>query len=188
MAENNNKERTEEEKKEAQRKEALENLKEDVYTDFAAVYFADVGDYGESVNSAMEQFKYLPALSSGKIKEYLQESLIKSRGGKRYAGNISEMRLLQYGAEIVQESLSQLRVQDVLELMGSDKTVKEEYQDKYIADLASEENKELVQKLIGSYQTYITDKKVSESLQERAKSIPGELEKILIEEETKEAV
>lgn len=180
----NQKELTPEEKKEQEREVALKNLKENYLTDLAAAYFVEkTGQYGEAGNSAVEQFKYFPALQNENGSKLITSALLGSRqDGKRYTGNVSEYNIIQNCAKIIQESLGSIKVQDVLELIGSDKIVKEEYKDKYLSELAESEAKEYqetFQKVFGSYIQNLTDTKVSEALGERTNVVKSGLEKVL---------
>ena len=182
------------EKNERQREIALKNLKASSLTDLASVYLVNSsGKYGEAGDSAVELYKYFPAMNSGaKIYDIesgtevdlIRNSLLGSRqDGKRYTGNVSEFKIIKDCAGIVQESLATVKPQDVLELTGSGAEVKSAYKDKFIHELlnGSEEEKEIAGKIIGIYLQYMTDKKVSEALNERTKSSKGSLEKILTE-------
>ncbi len=203
----------EEKTKEEQRREvALKNLKSSKLIDMATSYMAHKsGAYGEAGNSAMEEFKYLPAFNSNvkayneKGEEYsvIQNSILASReDGERYSGNVSEKRIMKSCAAIIQESLNAVTIEDLMKAMGSKAEIKDELKNIYVGDLAhrniskeqadelSEDEKkaiaqsqDLYKTLVGSYQTYITQKAVSEALSEGAKRIPKNLEKILTEPE-----
>lgn len=177
----------EEAEKEKQMKEAkesaLKNLKGN-YPNLAAAYFVEKsGQYGEAGASAVDQFIYLPAVKDKEGSELVYGSLLGSRqGGRRYSGNVSEWYIIEKSAEILQESLSLLNVQDVLNLMGSKAEIKEEYKNKQLAELAQSENKEekdIFQKVFGSYMGYLTDMKVSEALSKMAKSKKSNLEELV---------
>lgn len=163
---------------------ALKNLNEAPLMDLAAAYLAEKsGQYGEAGNSAIEQFKYLPAIQSSEGSKLMSNSILESRqDGKRYTGNVSEYKIIESCAKIMQESLGAITIQDVLGLIGSDITVNENYKDKYLFDLANSENekdKEIFQQVMGNYMQYLTDTKVSEALKERVKFTRGGLEEIL---------
>lgn len=202
------------EKENKPREVALRNLKSSSLMNIATSYLVDKnkGAYGEAGNSAMEQFKYFPAFNSGakayspEGEEYdlIKNSILSSReDGERYSGNISEKKIMKDCFAIMQESLNALTISDILELMGSKAEIPEKYKNMYVKDLvpkiskedmanlSNEEEKkiknsaELYQNLIESYQSYISQKMVSESLGESAKQIPKSLEKILIEGDKK---
>jgi hypothetical protein len=187
----------------------LKNLKAANLMNVASAYLVHKsGQYGEAGDSAMEQYKYFPAFNSGtkaynaKGEEYdvVKNSIIASREeGARYSGNVSEMKIMKDCAKIVQESLNAVKISDVMGLMGSKANV----QDAYLSNLlpkipqeefdklpedkrkAFDESMELYQKIVGSYQTYLATKNVSEALAEAAKEIPKGLEKLLVVPEKK---
>ena len=145
-------------------------------------------------------------LKSGEERNLYKESILASRQGagngkpgKRYSGSFKEYDIMQDCAGIMQESLDKIKVSDLYsELMGGDKKVKEELKDIYLGELRPQisqeefsklpENKqkgikasqELYNTLTAAYQTYLTDKTVSESLGERKVQNLKNLEKILI--------
>jgi len=116
-------------------------------------------------------------------------SLLGSRqDGKRYIGNVSEYKIISDCAQIMQESLAAIKVQDILALIGSGVKLKEAYKNKYLTDLAESgkgEDKELVEKILAGYQTYFTDTKVAEALGEKTKATKSGLEEILKEPDKK---
>lgn len=182
-----------EKQREEYRKVALKNLAENKLTDLAAAYLVEKnGQYGDAIGSAIEQYKYFPAINSGaKVYDFktgeevdiMKNALLGSRqDGKRYTGNISEYNIIKDCAQIIQESLMGVKIQDVLELIGSDKEVIKNYKDKYLSDLAEskeDEDKEVFETVLNGYMQYLTDTKVSESLNNRTNAIKGGLEKIL---------
>ncbi len=200
-------EKSPEEKK---RDVALKNLKASNLVDLAATYIVYKNNkYGDEDNDAMGAFKYFPAFNSG-IKAYasdgteynvMQNSILKSREkGVRYSGNVSELGIMKDCAAIVQESLDNSKISDIMGLMGS----KAKFSDKYLGSLKtniSEEEfkklpddkkaavlaqEELYNKIFGGYQSYLTKTKVSEALAQGAKEEAKGLEKMLaIPEEKK---
>jgi hypothetical protein len=210
MAKEEGKEKTQEEQR---REVALKNLKSSKLVDIAASYIVNKsGVYGEAGDSAMEQFKYLPAFSSGTKaynkdgQEYdlIKEAILSSReDGARYSGTVSEQKIMKDCAAIMQESLNYITIEDIMKLMGSKAEVKEQLKNVYIGNLVPKipkeelaklpedekkkiaESQKLYQNIIGSYQTYLTQKSVSEALAEGAKQIPKSLETILCEPEIK---
>lgn len=197
-----------EKQKENAREVALKNLAEAPLMDLASAYFVEKsGQYGEAGNSAIEEFKYLPAMNSGaKVYDFktgkevnvMQNALLGSRqDGKRYTGSVSEHKIIESCANIMQESLDRIKVQDVLELIGSDEKVADDYKDKYLSDLVPKvsqeefdklpenEKKEIAKsqefygKIIAGYTQYLTGTKVSEALDEGTNAVKGGLEKML---------
>ena len=173
---------------------ALKNLNSKGLTDLAASYFVNQsGAYGEAGDSAVEQFKYLPAVNygaksydfeSGDEVDMITNSLLGSRqDGKRYTGTLSEFKVMKDCATMVQRSLGMIKIKDILELTGSDIDVKENYKDKYFSDLfeGSNEDKKIANQIIGDYMKYFATIKVLEALGESANNSKGNLEKILTE-------
>ncbi len=196
------------EQKEKAREVALKNLAEAPLMDLATAYFVEkTGQYGEAGSSAIEKFKYFPAMNSGaKVYDFetgkevnvMQNALLGSRqDGKRYSGNISEYKIIESCAKIMNQSLDRVKVQDILELIGSDEEVADAYKDKYLSDLVPQvsqeefeklpenEKKEIAKseevygKIISGYVQYLTGTKVSEALGERTNAVKGGLEKML---------
>jgi len=213
MAEKEKKEKPKEKEKtpeELKREVALKNLKASNLMNVASSYLVHKNGevYGKADNSAMEEYKYLPAFSSGtkaynaKGEEYdvIRNSILASReDGQRYSGNVSEMRIMKDCAAIMQESLNAVKISDVMGLMGSNANVKDayvgslmpKYTEEEVEKLSEEQKKglkasmELYQSLVGGYQTYLAQTKVSEALAESAKQIPKGLEALLTEPEKK---
>lgn len=202
------KEKTPEELK---REVAYKNLKAQNLMNVAAAYLVHKsGQYGTAGDNAMNEYKYFPAFNSG-TKAYaadgteydvVKNSILASReDGQLYSGNVSEMKIMKDCTAIMQESLSALTINDVMGLMGSKAGLKAGFNGKYLRDLMPnvseeefaklsedkkkefEESMKTYQNLIGGYQTYLANTKVSEALAESAKQIPKGLEKILAETE-----
>ncbi len=144
------------------------------------------GQYGEAGNSAVEQFTYMPAFDSGaytkdpetgKEVNVIQNAIMASRqeGGKRYSGNVSEYKIMEQCAGIMQNSLANLKVQDVLEMSGSKEKVSEKYKNKYVKELDKKE----AEQIMGIYMTQLTDNTVAYSLNERSKQYSKGLEGIV---------
>jgi hypothetical protein len=179
------------EQREEVRKVALRSLGETPLMDLAAVYLIEQnGQYGEAGSSAVEQFKYLPALQSSKGSKLILGNLLGSRqSNKRYTGNVSEYNIIHNCAKIMNESLGAVTVQDILTLTGSNQTVSEKYKDSYISDLAqseNEEDKEIFKQVMGVYMQHFTDTKVAEALLTRAGANSKGLEGLVCEPEKEE--
>jgi hypothetical protein len=195
---------------EIRREVALKNLKAQNLMNMAASYLVYKNkDYGEEDNSAIEEFKYFPAFNSGtkaynaKGEEYdvVRNSILSSREeGQRYSGNVSEMKIMKDCAAIMQESLNAIKISDVMGLMGSKANVPDAYIGNLLPKISKEEldnlpadqkkgiqkSMEAYQTIVGSYQAYLTQTKVSEALAESAKQIPKGLEKLLGASEKKD--
>jgi hypothetical protein len=183
---------------------ALKNLKAANLMNVAASYLVLKSKevYGSAGKSAMDQFKYSPAFNSGtkaynaKGEEYdvVRNSILASReDGEMGTGNVSEMKIMKDCAAIMQESLNAVKISDIMGLMGSRVNVQDAYVGSLMPQISKEEasklskeqkeglqkSMEIYQSLIGGYQTYLTQTKVSEALSESAKQIPKGLEAIL---------
>ncbi len=179
------------EKMEQQREISLKNLKSKTLNDLAVAYYTNKDNlYGEAGNSAVEAHKYFPALQSKDGAELLTSYLTQSRqDGKRYTGNVSEYNLINNSAKIIQQSLFSIKFNDILELLGIEKRIKKDYDNKYLFELAESKDEEIQKMLSGvvnGYVQYMTDKGVSEALGERTKGIKKSLESILTEPEKKD--
>lgn len=195
---------------EASREVALKNLNAVNLMNVAASYLVHkTKEFGEADNEVMDLFKYSPAFNSStkaynaKGEEYdvVRNSILASREeGQRYSGNVSEMKIMKDCASIMQESLNAVKISDVMKLMGSKANVRDAYVGSLMPRMSKEEmsklskeqkeglqkSMEMYQSLIGGYQTYLTQTKVSEALAESAKQIPKGLEALLIQPEKKD--
>jgi len=174
-------------KREEERKIGLANL-ETSMVDLATAYFVDVSNrYGEAGSSAVEQFIYKPILGSKEGQGFLYESLVNSRsGGKRYSGNISEYKILENVAGLIQKSIRDITVADAMNLLGSNTSIQEKYKNAYIGDLMQSDDKEekqMGEMVFGTYQETITNTSVSKALEERSKYLKSGLEETLKEAE-----
>ncbi|MDP3991911.1 MAG: hypothetical protein U1B79_01265 [Candidatus Pacearchaeota archaeon] len=203
-----------EKEREERRGYALKYLKNGNFLDLATAYFTQNDkNFGETDNQAFEEFLYTPAFNSavsGDVKytaldeegnkveipliDISAEGIRRKReGGRRYSGRmeISEYNTISKAAQIVMESVGSIKVEDLMDLIGSGINVldiKEVYQNRYISDLLQSENEEekkLAGQLLGGYRAYIATQKVSEALGLRAAAIRGGLEKIVNEEQGK---
>lgn len=184
-------------KREKRRYVALKNLKEKPLLNLATAYIAQTKDsgFGETDNASVEEFLYFPALNSGTNfynesggkSDLIRNSLLSSRqDGRRYSGQVSEYNIINKSASIIQDSLTAIKVSDVMDLMGSKVSVDKKYSDKYVSDLLEskdEKDKEYATKLIGGYLQYLSTKGVSNALNQRANSLKGGLEELVKPEE-----
>jgi hypothetical protein len=147
----------------------------------AVAYFTEKeSGFGENDKNVFELYKYIPALNSEEGSKFMNEELLGSREeGRRYSWNVSEFNMIKRAAIILQKSLNDLKVFDILELIGSKKQVKESYKDKYISELDKKEK----ENIIGIYQSRLANKYVSEALGESVKDHSKGLEEILCEKE-----
>lgn len=185
--------KAEQEKRERRREVALRNLKEKALLNLATAYLVqrEESGYGKKANDAVEEFLYFPALNSGANfynesgdkSDLIKNVLLGSReDGRRYSGQVSEHSIISTSASIIQDSLTAVKVSDIMKLIGSKISAGKKYNDKYVSDLLKskdDKDKEYATKLIGGYLEYISTKKVSGALSQRAASIRGGLEKIV---------
>lgn len=169
-----------EQSKKGKRKVALKNIASPLMT-YAATYFANQENaYGVSGNSAMDLFKYQPALKSEDGSALITDSLLGSRvNGESLTGNINEKEIVYKASQAIQESFKNLTVKDVLELTKSEKKINPKYNGKYLSDLAISKDKndqELFSELFTGLIGYYTDKNVAEALTLRTNAIQGGLE------------
>ena len=170
------------EEKEKAREVALKLLKDGKLNDLGLAYHIESsGAYGEAGSSAYEQFKYIEALSnpSDSVSGLMVDGLLGSRqDGKRYTGTLNEHDLIKRAAASNQDAFKYLKVQDVLELVGSKNSALEKYKDMYVSEL-DEKTYKIV---YGIYVQKSMDHGVSQALGERAKHAVGGLEEILCKE------
>ncbi len=178
------------EAKERRREIALKNLNEKALQNLALAYFVNESkDFGEADNSVIEQYKYMPAIKgskryynpeTGQEGDLVVNSLFGSRQGeKRYTGNVSEFKIIQDASSVIQESLANIKVGDILKLVGS--KVKSSHANAYLADLmqSGKEGEEMAQKVMGAYLAYFTSNGMSDAYSQRAGDVRKSLETIL---------
>ncbi|MEK6917731.1 MAG: hypothetical protein AABW51_02175 [Nanoarchaeota archaeon] len=215
MAEKKLTKEQEKELKEQARGYALKNLgAKSSILNLAAAYFADRKNaYGDAGNSAVDQYLYQPTIDSGarytdpgtgKEVGLMSQALLGSReDGDRYTGTLTERKILKQASKILAGSLVNVKVSDILSSMGSKAELKPEYADAYIVDVKdkkladvigaglSDEEKEAIgdrsvaDYVLGNYTQWLTDTKVAEALNLRAKDTLGGLEAILKKPENK---
>ncbi|MEM3091130.1 MAG: hypothetical protein QXX55_00910 [Candidatus Pacearchaeota archaeon] len=191
-----------ENKKAIAREIALKNLKSSELLGLATSYFVqlETSGYGKVDQYVVDEFIYKPSirnakaydLRSGKESNILYDSLLGSRqDGRLWSGNLSEYNIIKNGAEIVKDSILAIKIDDLIQLMGSKIKIKEAYKGKYIREIieagesGNKEAKELTGILIENYINYVTMQNVSKALGISANKIKDNLESILKEEEKK---
>jgi len=169
------------------REAALATFKTGLVNYAVAHYVEESKQYGEAGASAVDEYIYQPTLKSKEGSEIIYSNLLSSRKkGKRYSGSTSEAAIIESAAKIVQDSLINLTVEDVYRLMGSKAKIRKEVGKIYVGDLLNsgdEETKKYAQTVVGSYVSDLSDKKVSEALQLRAKDRLSDLEEMVQPEE-----
>ena len=188
------------EEREVARTVAMKNLQAKNLGGLAVAYMVnkDKGQFGEYDNSAVEQYKYFPAISSGakytdpttgQEVDLMVNSLLGSRDdGERYSGQVSEKAIMKKANEIVSASLYGVKVEDILQLAGSKVPIDSKYRGKYIANLLESKDKEtqeFVQTLVALYNGYFVSKNVGEAINQRTASAKSGLEQLVKPEEKK---
>lgn len=181
MAEKN-KEPTKEEKEKA-REVALANLKGSI-SDLAVAYLVNRGkSYGESGNRDIHDFVYNPAKSTEQGQKFIDSLWEASReDGELYSGNLSEHRIIKTAIGIVQNSIDDVKVDDLYDIMGSKVSIKENYKGKYLSDLAKSENdevKKFVNTLFGGFQAYLIQSRMEKAVGKRKKETITGLEELV---------
>jgi len=142
------------------------------------------------------------------LTEYLLEKSRKE--GQLYSGQIYEKKLIEEASKSIETALNDVTVEDILRLIGSNKSVNEKYKGKTLAEfypkrdenLTDEENKkrlgemklkdvqeiqkqtQFAESLKQAYFSYISKKRVSEALAKSAEiDVKGDLENLVCETE-----
>ncbi|MBU2616617.1 MAG: hypothetical protein KKB79_01390 [Nanoarchaeota archaeon] len=171
---------------------ALKNLKAEHLVNLAVAYHAqsENSGYGKADNDAVQKYLYANSLSPASIlgedgneHTLIEKTLAESRqDGKAYTGQVSEYGLIKSAARIIQDSLKVIKVNDVLELLGSDVMISGDYNDKYVSDLMESEDddvKTVAKVLMGGYINHVVSKKVAEALGKRADDAKSGLENLV---------
>ena len=168
------------------REYALKFLNDKGFNKLALAYAASQEAYGKAGMQAAHDFGYIPAMSEGgKAGDMIRQALLESRDdGELYSGNVSEKGLIKTAYNTLLNSATQVKVSDIAEKIRYDlEKIPEAYRGLYMEDLlkkdAAEEAKKVGQALMGAYQQVFVDNGMADALNARAKSIPGNLEKIL---------
>jgi len=185
--------------REDKRAVALKNLEAEHLVDLAVAYYAQREDsgYGKADNDAVQKYLYANSLSSASILDgdgnkhaLIETALAESRQeGRAYTGQISEHGIIKSAAGIIQNSLMVIKVNDILELLGSDVQIGESYNGKYLSELMESDEddvKTVAQNLIGGYMSTVVSKKVAEAIGKRADSTRVGLEDLVKTEEPAE--
>jgi len=185
----------ENEARERQREYALSNLSENEGLRHLVTAYSVVEDdgYGKKIQSAVDNELYLPSINSGVSPKDLengedypiiQRALVGSRQNKKMlTGNVSEYDIAKTAVLVTQESLTRVKVSDVLELMNYEgEEIQEELRDKYMFELLEsddEETQNVAKSLTGLYSERLTYMESANALNKGAERISGSLERIL---------
>ena len=183
----------EQDKKEAELKELEKarkmgiNVLKSRLLDLSFMYFIDMNeDFGKADQLEAEQYKYRPALSKLSKDGFILSELLKSRDGKGLSGHISERDLVSSATITVQNAISSLKVSDLPDYLPIKKELLEKYKGKYVSQLKEvmvgegDKKTSLYNAVIGTYQSYLVENKLSEAYSKASKdSVKEGLEKIL---------
>lgn len=186
MAENNT-ELTQEQREE-QRRTQLAILGSDSLRNLVVAGVGrDISKYGE-VGKQSTHGRYLNALSSPD--EYLGHILASSflkaeqESGELYGGAVTPLHLLNTAKNFYYGGLDNIQVRDIFELIGADvstEAITDEQRQMYIGDI-KKEDEQLYNKLLSAFASYTEMTGVGKAITETGKSIAGNLEKILTQE------
>ncbi len=191
-----NKEQPTPEERERHREYALMNLEDSGFEDLRYLAVADrvesEDQYGPSSKGVSHQNLYLPSVTSGDVNFYspdgnernvlgmaFADAVAKSEG--RYSESITGRDVLKASSRVIQNSLTYVKVGDIVRLIGSGVDLGE-INDEYVYEVlrsGSEEEKKQIQKLIGAYMKHSDSKGLSKAYDRQASAISGGLEQIL---------
>jgi len=163
------------EQKEEARGVALKNL--DNLFIYATPRLVTSAQYGQL--SEMAQSLYPQLVSKSPPNQQLWERVspfLKDNG------SIPSSYLQKVSAQIIQESVAMVKVEDIYGALGIDKAMKKDYAGKYVFELPEEE----IGKLISSYMSFRTSDIVKGLLDMNKQGIKKGLEELLCESEEQE--
>lgn len=147
----------------------------------------DKARYGEAGEQATHDIDYLNALSNPD--KYLGQvianafSKAEQEAGENYGGAVVPTSVLKTAEAFYFGGLDNLKVSDMLELMGSEVSedaISKSQKNMYMEDF-KEKNKEAYEKIISVYVSYTQMAGVGKAITEKGKSLTGNLEKILMQ-------
>lgn len=176
------KEKTEEEKQAELATErckiAKKNLESSLWN-YAAPKFITSEGYGKLSQGSQALYGQIISKSP---EQGVYEQLFLPQLAKE-GGAITSAYIQNTSAQILQESLASVKVEDAIKYFGVKGALKSEYAGKYVNQL----DKETAQMIIGSAITYKTDELVKGILNLRQKEFSKELSDLLIEPEKKDS-
>ena len=172
MENNENKELTEEQKREKAREYAIETLKDAYITNMASAAF------GEPQKGQMPKY--------GVVLSQLYDSTIEQdpnslafdalyKEDLKNGGAVTKESLMKRAKAIITYSLMAIKPQDILQLVGSKEATKNGYEDKMVGELEEEDQKNV----LNLYANYMANEKVNEVIHGERKALVGGLEGIL---------
>jgi hypothetical protein len=161
------------EEREAGRAVALQNLDSKLW-DYALPKLVDLAQFGQIATNAINR-GFPEVLSEVPTQEIYEQLFLPALASEN--GAVTQPYIQNNSARILQESLMRIKVEDVLAYFDSTRSVKEDYQGKYISDLSEADAGNIIQ----GYMSHKTTKKVSEILSDAADVIPSGLEEMLCE-------
>ena len=179
------------ESKEVKRKLAMATLKDNSLLNLASSYLIENSqNEGENDKSAVDILYRANLSETGYPSSVFEldgedaQNIFNSRQeGRRYSGTASEMTMMKKAAKVMQASVRDLKVGDLInDILGSKSPISEKYKDKYISELSEEEQ----MGIISTYTQYVNDIQVSQARELSAGLKVKGLEKMLCEPEKKE--
>ncbi len=165
---------TPKEKREARREFALMNLDSSLWN-YATPKLVTPEQYGQLSLLAKEDYNQTISKSPEQsLYEQLFLPQLASEGGAVTSPYLQERSL-----RILQESILDLKVEDIANYLGLKKPIKKDYKDKYISELNEEDSKVV----IGSYMSVKANDIIAKLLGRNKQKISGGLEEILCESE-----
>jgi len=160
------------EEREEYRASALRTLTNEYISNLAAVSFSkpqkgQIPSYGTIFDGLYE--KVTDKAPNQEAYEKLWKKLIQSEDG-----TINKAKLIKLAGANVAQAVTRIKINDLLQLMGSDRQIKSEFNDKYVVELGLSE--EEAQEMISSYFTYLTNKKAEMFLATNRNELVGGLE------------
>jgi hypothetical protein len=135
-------------------------------------------EFGEVIKDSNYN-RFIPALNSVSS-EVINSSLESSRKeGKRFSGTVSEESIAEKCAMVVMNAINNIKVEDILHIIGSEADVLDRYKGRYVSELDTEYKS----KVIGAYQSYLVMNEISASVMETTRNQRDGLVKILSESE-----
>lgn len=163
------------EQKEKGREVALKNLENPLFWKYATPKLVNTEQYGMLSKLAGADYQNtLSQTPEQSVYEQLFYPQLVSEGGA-----ITSPYLQKKSISIIQQSILMLKVEDLPKLIGTDKSIKEIYAEKYISELPEEKIKDI----ISSYMSFKTPNIATELLKMQENGAKNTLEKLLCESE-----
>ena len=168
------------EAKERRREIALRNLKSQRFMDLGALYMTttDSSRFGREITDAVGKH-YDLSLASQEGASLMLDSLKRTRDDGRYgSGYLMEREIPQRVFTVLMESLSSVKVSDILDAIGSKVKAKSEYADLWFDDFFKK-YEDVAKGLLQNYRDYIVRSVAAQSIQGVADETKKNLENLL---------